>query len=122
MGSRLTVAVAGAGPNHLASGLQQTETETKRNIHMSTWILWSPDESPESRFPVGFLQGNSMDQYQEGIESEKCPKCGFKVRWISDKYQYENYNQETHQLIANLLKRQSEVGDCPEHPKPNWMV
>jgi len=89
---------------------------------MSTWILWSPEESPESKFPTDFLQGDPLNNYQNSIESEECPVCGFKVRWMSDKYQYENYNDETRQLIADLLKRQSIVGDCPEHPKPNWLV
>lgn len=89
---------------------------------MSTWILWSPQDSAESRFPSDFLQGDPGDLYQDGIESETCPKCGFKVRWMSDKYQYENYNEETRQFIAKLLERQSIVGDCPEHPKPNWIA
>ncbi len=71
---------------------------------MSTWIVWSPKDSLEGKFPDDFLQGNHLDKYQNNIETESCSNCGHTIRWVSDKYQYENYNEEIHQLIASLLK------------------
>ncbi len=89
---------------------------------MSTWILWSPKDTPESKFPADYMSGLARDAYQTGIESEACSECGFMIRWISDTYQFENYNRETHLFIASYLERQRINGECPDHPKPNWIV
>ncbi len=89
---------------------------------MSTWIAWGPTESPEERFPRNFLEGDPLGEFQSGTESESCQVCGFTVDWMSDNYQYENYNDETRRFISSLLGKQNEAGDCPDHPKPNWMA
>ena len=87
---------------------------------MSTWIAWSP-EKPKEKFPSDFLNGDPMDKYQNGIKDEKCPSCGFTVLFMSDKAQYEDWNEQTHKLIANILSTQINIGECPHHNKPRWI-
>lgn len=87
---------------------------------MSTWIAWPPDE-PKDKFPQKYFEGDPLDEYQEGFEEEKCKKCGFSVKFISDKNQFVDWNQATHELIASILDNQEVIGECPNHPKPNWI-
>jgi hypothetical protein len=88
---------------------------------MSTWIAWPP-EDPRQRFPKNYWLNDPLDQYQDGIETESCPACGFTVQFISDRDQFENWNDHSHESIAGILKVQKKIGDCPSHPKPNWMA
>ncbi len=88
---------------------------------MSTWIAWPPDE-PETKFPDSYWEGDPLQKYQEGIDKEECPACGFTVQFISDKHQYENWNGHSHDFVAGILEVQRNIGDCPSHPKPSWMV
>jgi len=88
---------------------------------MSTWIAWPP-ETPETRFPHSYWQDNPLEQFQGGMERETCPKCGFKVVFISDTHQFAHWNDHSHEVVAGILQVQREIGDCPSHPKPNWMV
>ena len=87
---------------------------------MSTWIAWPPDE-PVDKFPQNYFYGDPLDEFQKGFEEEKCKQCGFSVKFISDKYQYEGWNRSTHNLISGILENQRKIGECPMHPKPNWM-
>jgi len=88
---------------------------------MSTWIAWPPEDS-RKKFPENFWQNDPLDQYQEGIEEEKCAVCNFTVQFISDRHQYKDWNDHFHEQIAGILEVQRKIGDCPSHPKPNWMV
>jgi hypothetical protein len=87
---------------------------------MATYIAWPPDNA-RTKFPEEYWHGNPLDNYQEGIEQEQCPECDFTVQFISDRYQYENWNDHSHEMIAGILEVQRRTGDCPAHPKPNWM-
>lgn len=87
---------------------------------MSTWIAWPPD-NPKTKFPKAYWQGDPLDQFQVGVEQEVCPACGFTVQFISNKHQYEHWNGNSHEVISGMLEVQRRIGDCPGHPKPNWM-
>lgn len=87
---------------------------------MSTWIAWPPDKTKD-KFPKNF-DNNALNQYQTGIDEEKCPECGFTVKFISDKNAYENWNDHTHVIMREILARQEELGKCPSHNKPNWIA
>ncbi len=86
---------------------------------MSTWIAWPPDD-PSAKLPNAI--GDPLNQFQPGYETESCPKCSFSVRFISDRDQYELWNDHSHSVIAGFLRHQAEIGECPTHPKPNWIV
>ena len=86
---------------------------------MSTWIAWPP-EDPAKKLPNH--DGDPMDMYQQGSETESCKSCGFTVSFVSDKHQYEAWSDHTHDFISRLLQQQANIGDCPSHPKPNWIV
>lgn len=87
---------------------------------MSTWIAWPP-EDPKSKFPDPYWHGDPLDNFQDGMEREECTECGLAVVFISDKHQYEAWNARTHDFIKGILDGQREFGDCPDHPKPNWL-
>jgi hypothetical protein len=87
---------------------------------MSTWIVWN--DEPKIKFPPNFWKGDPLNQYQTGIEEEKCSQCEFTVKFISDKNQYKNWNDQTHKKIASILEHQCKIGACPSHPKPNWIA
>lgn len=88
---------------------------------MSTWIAWPPDD-PKTKFPQPYRHGDPLNNFQAGMEKEVCPECDFAVSFISDRHQYETWNAHTHELIAGILEGQRGFGDCPAHPKPNWMA
>jgi len=83
---------------------------------MTTWIAWPPD-NPETKFPKNFLEGDPLNQYGEA-QKESCPECGFTVQWVSDKYQFEHYNDDNRKRIRASLERQRELNNCPKHPLP----
>ena len=88
---------------------------------MSTWIAWPPDD-PKSKFPQPYWQGDPLNNYQAGMEKEVCAKCDFTISFISDKHQYETWNARRHEFIVGILETKRESGDCPNHPKPNWLA
>ena len=87
---------------------------------MSTWIAWPPDD-PKAKFPESYWQSDPLGKYQSGIDEEVCPECGFTVQFMSDKHQYENWSDHSHEFVAGILAVQRGRGDCPSHSKPNWM-
>jgi hypothetical protein len=84
---------------------------------MSTWINWPPDDI-KTTFPPAYFDGDPLEMLFGGIQSETCQKCGFAVQWVSDKYDFEKYNEETRLRIKQRLDYQSKHGECPQHPKP----
>jgi hypothetical protein len=88
---------------------------------VSTWIAWPPEDA-KTKFPQSYWEGDPLDEFQDQVEQEACPKCGFTVQFISDKHQYEEWNAHSHELIREILEHQRRLGDRPAHPKPNWMV
>ena len=88
---------------------------------MSTWIAWPPEEL-DDKLPDTDWRNDPLDQFQGGIQTESCPVCGFSVTFISDTHQFQNWNDHSHDVIAGILEVQRSIGDCPDHPKPNWMA
>jgi len=87
---------------------------------MSTWINWSP-ATRQSSFPKDFLFGDPLDLYYSEVQSESCTECGFKVEWIMSKDEFDNWNEDTRRQIRETLAQQRNYGDCPSHPKPQWV-
>lgn len=83
------------------------------------WIKWPP-QTQQSRFPK-FLKKDPLDLYYPDIQSESCSVCGFTVEWVIGKENFEDHNDGIRRTIKQILTQQKNRGDCPEHPKPQWL-
>ena len=88
---------------------------------MSTWIAWAPEEL-DHKLPDIDWRTDPLERFQGGIQTESCPVCGFTISFISDTDQFQDWNDHFHAVMKGILEVQRRIGDCPGHPKPNWMA
>lgn len=87
---------------------------------MSSWISWI-GEDPKKKFPPNIFNGDPLDQFEGGIQEVACKKCSQVVKFVTDKEQFNNWNDHTKGLIIEFLERQVKHGECPDHQKPIWV-
>ena len=80
-------------------------------------IAWPPDSS-ETVFPKGWqLYPTSIWHFP--VQEERCPGCGFTVKWIIWEDEFDKWNERVREEIRYRLRVQCGECLCPGHPKPN---